>query len=129
MTLAEFREWLKLQVDCPAWYSGKIDGKKEQCIGLYNTTGAPVRMAIGGAAATGYQIKAVSILIHWGKNHDTAERKAQEVYDALFGVSNVEVGGKRVIMFRLPQPQPISVGTDSEGIFEYVIDVHIYHER
>lgn len=129
MTLAEFREWFKLQVDCPAWYSGKIDGNKEQCIGLYNTTGAPARMALGGPIATSYQIKAVSILIHWTKNHDTAERKAHEVYDALFGVSNVDIGGKRVIMFRLPQPQPISVGTDSTGIYEYVIEVHIYHER
>jgi len=129
MTLAEFRDWLKTQITCPQWYIGKIDGKKEQCIGLYNTTGAPQHLAVGGLAATGYTVKAVSILIHWGRNADTAEQKAQEVYAALFGVSNVTVGGKRIVMFRLPQPQPINVGTDSEGIYEYVIEVHIYHER
>jgi len=129
MTLGEFRDWLKTQVSSPQWYSGKIDGKKEQCIGLYNTTGAPTRLAVGGVSQTGYVVKAVSILVHWGRNADAAERKAQEVYDALFGVSNVMVGGKRVVMFRLPQPQPINVGTDSEGIYEYVIEVHIYHER
>lgn len=129
MTLAEIRDWLKTQIDCPAWYIGKIDGKKELCIGLYNTTGAPVRLAVGGADLTGYTVKAISILVHWTKNADTAERKAQEVYAALFGVSNVMVGGRRVAMFRLPQPEPINVGTDDEGIYEYVIEVHIYHER
>lgn len=129
MTLAEFRDWLKTQIDCPQWYTGKIDGSKPQCIGLYNTTGAPQRLAIGGVAATGYSVKAVSILVHWGKNAAAAEQKAQEAYDALFGVSNEYISGKRVVMFRLPQPQPISVGTDSEGNYEYVIEVHIYQER
>lgn len=129
MTLAEFRDWLKAQVSSPQWYSGKIDAKKEQCISLYNATGAPQRLAVGGVDATGYVVKAVSILVHWGRNSDVAERKAQEVYDTLFGVFNVKVGGKRVAMFRLPQPYPIGVGTDSEGIYEFVIEVHIYHER
>ena len=32
MTLAEVRDWLKTQVECPAWYIGKIDGSKEQDI-------------------------------------------------------------------------------------------------
>ena len=129
ITLAAFRDWLKTQVNSPQWYSGKIDGKKEQCIGIYGTTGAPQRLAVGGLSATGYSVKAVSILVHWGRNSNTAEQKAQEVYDALFGVSNVTIAGKRVIMFRMPQPEPIAVGTDEEGIYEYVIEVHIYHER
>lgn len=129
MTLSEFRDWLKTQVSSPKWYSGKIDAKQEQCIGLYNTTGVPQRLAVGGLSNTGYMVKAVSILVHWARNADTAERKAQEVYNALFGVSNVEVGGRRVVMFNLPQSQPISVGADGEGIYEYVIEVHIYYER
>lgn len=129
MTLDEVVSWLENRVSCPSWYVGKIDAKKEQCIGLYNTTGAPQRMAVGGLPNTGYVVKAVSILIHWSRNADTAERKAQEVYAALFGVSNAQIGGKRVVMFRLPQSQPINVGADGEGIYEYVIEVHIYHER
>lgn len=129
MRLAEYRDWLKTQISCPQWYIGKIDAKKEQCIGLYNTTGAPLRLAVGGVSQTGYVVKAVSILVHWGRNADTAEVKAQELYSALFGVSNVMVGGKRVVMFNLQQPGPISVGADDEGIYEYVIEVHIYYER
>lgn len=129
MRLAEVRDWLKTQIESPNWYIGKIDGKKETCIGLYNTTGAPQRLAVGGRDATSYRVKAISILVHWGRNEDVADTKAQEIYDHLDGLSNVLIGERRVIMFRMPQPQPINVGTDALGIYEYVIVVHIYHER
>lgn len=128
MTLAEVRDWLKLQVDCPAWYIGKADTKEQKTISLYNLNiGTPV-LAIGGLANTSYAVKAISILVHWSKNADTAERKAQEVYGALFGQSAV-IAGKRVINFQMRTAEPVSVGTDDSGIFEYVIEVTIYYER
>lgn len=128
MTLAEVRDWLKLQVDCPNWYIGKIDGSKPQCIGVYSLDkGTPV-LAIGGLDNTSYAVKAVSILVHWTKNADTAEQKAQEVYAALFGQPAV-IAGKRVINFQVRTAEPVSVGTDDAGIFEYVIETTIYYER
>lgn len=128
MTLAEVRDWLKLQVDCPAWYIGKADTSKAQCISLYNlNNGAPV-LAIGGLDNTSYAVKAVSILVHWTKNADTAEQKAQEVYSALFGQSGV-IAGRRVISFDMREPEPVGVGTDDAGIYEYVIETTIYYER
>lgn len=129
ITLGDVVNWLETVIDSPYWYVGKIDGKKERCIGLYNTTGAQPRLAVGGLEATGYVIKPISILVHWGRNADVAERKAQEVYNAFFGLSGVMIGSKRVSQFRMVTPQPVNVGTDSEGIYEYVIEVHIYHER
>jgi hypothetical protein len=127
VTLAEFRDWLKTVIDCPQWYLNSMAGKVDRCITLYNTTGAPGRMAVGGPQATGYAVKPVSILVHWGKSASVAETKAQEVYDALFGASG-EVDGKR-FWFHMPQSGPISVGVDSEGVHEFVIETHIYHER
>ncbi|BCG57485.1 minor capsid protein [Paenibacillus sp. URB8-2] len=128
MTLAQVRDWLKTRVDCPAWYIGKADTSKEQCISLYNlNSGSPI-IAIGGLANTSYAAKAVSILVHWTKNADTAEQKAQEVYAALFGQAGV-IAGKRVINFQMRITEPVSVGTDDAGIFEYVIETTIYYER
>lgn len=128
MTLDDVVNWLETVVESPNWYIGQI-GKPDKSIGLYNTTGAQPRIAVGGLEATGYVIKPISILVHWGRNSDLAERKAQEVYNAFFGISNAEIGGKRVSMFKMVTPQPVNVGTDSEGVFEYVIETHIYHER
>ncbi len=129
MTLAQVRDWLKTQVDCPAWYIEKIDGNKEQCIGIYNTTGPTPRIAIGGLANTSTATKAISILVHWGKNANLAEQKAQEVYAAMFGVTGVTIGGQRVVMFQMPQPEPVGVGTDDRGVYEYVIETYIIYER
>lgn len=127
MTLAQVRDWLKTQIDCPAWYIGKIDGSKEQCIGIYNTIGPAPRIAIGGLENTGTAIKAVSILVHWGKNANLAEQKAQEVYEAMFGKSAI-IGGRRVVMFDMAK-EPINLGTDDLGVYEYVIETNIIYER
>lgn len=127
MTLAEIRDWLKTVIDCPQWYLNSMAGKVDRCITLYNTTGAPGRMAVGGPEMTGYAVRPVSILVHWGKSASAAETKAQEVYDALFGQS-ATIGGRRA-WFHMPQSGPISVGVDSEGVYEFVIETHIYYER
>lgn len=128
MLLSEIREYLKTKIECPQWYIGKIDGTKEQCIGIYSIQGTKSNIALGGLANTSYSTKAISILIHWGKNANTAEQKAHEVYNVLFG-QKAFIGGKRVIDFNMKTSEPISVGTDENGIYEYVIEVNIIHER
>ena len=128
MTLKKVKEWLKTQIDCPNWYIGKIDGSVEQCIGIYSIQGPIPNIALGGLANTSYSTKAISILVHWGKNADTAEQKAQGVFNKLLGQSAV-IGGKRVIEFSMRTSEPIGIGTDTNNIFEYVINVNIIHER
>ena len=128
MLLSEVRDFLKTKVESPQWYSGKIDASKEQCIGLYSVQGPKPNIALGGLANTSYSTKAVSILVHWGNNSNIAEKKAQEVFDALFGQSAV-IGDKRVIKFDMRTSEPVPVGTDSNGIYEYVIETVIYYER
>ena len=128
MLLSEVREYLKSEIECPQWYIGKIDATKEKCIGIYSIRGPRSHIALGGLANTSYSTKAISILVHWGKNANLAEQKAQDVYNSLFGQDAV-IGGKRVIDFNMRTTEPISVGTDKNGIYEYVIEVNIIHER
>ena len=127
MTLNEILEWLETQVDCPQFYQGKV-GSAEKSITIYNSNGPAPRIAIGGLDNTSYTSISVSLLIHWGKSPSAAEQKAQQVYDTMFGKTAV-IGGKRVIMFNMRTTEPIGVGTDSEGNYEYVIEVTILHER
>lgn len=126
MNLSQIRDWLKTVVDCPQWYLGSM-GRADRCITLYNTSGPAPKIAVGGLPMTGYAIKPISILVHWGKSASAAETKAQEVYDSLFG-QTAEINGKRA-WFYMTQPAPVGVGVDSEGIHEYVIETRIYHER
>jgi hypothetical protein len=128
MLLSEIRDYLKTKIECPQWYIGKIDSSKEQCIGIYNEIGPAPNIAIGGLQNTSYAIKTISILVHWGKNANIAEQKAQELYNILFSQPAV-INGKRVIQFKMNTAEPIGVGTDSNGIYEYVIETTIYYER
>lgn len=128
MLLTDVKEYLKTKIVCPQWYTGKIDGTVEQCIGIYGVQGPPPNIALGGLANTSYSTKAISILVHWGKNSNTAEQKAQEVYNVLFGQS-ATIGGIRIIKFDMRTPEPVPVGTDSNGVFEFVIETVIYFER
>lgn len=128
MLLSEIKDWLKTKIDCPKWYVGKIDGGQEQCIGIYSIASDKPNIAIGGLSNTTHAKKSISILIHWGKNTTPAEQKAQEVYDVLFGQDAV-INGKRIIMFDMRTSEPIGVGTDENGIFEFVIEVNIIYER
>ena len=127
MLLSEIREYLKTKLESPQWYLNKV-GDKEQSITIYNTTGPAPRIALGGLEQTSYTTKAISILVHWGKDSNKAELKAQEVYNAFFGQDGT-IGGKRVILFKMNTDSPIYVGTDKEGIIEYVIEAIIYYER
>ena len=127
MLLSEIREYLKSKIESPQWYLNKI-GDKEQSITIYNTVGPDPRIALGGLEQTSYTTKAISILVHWGKDSNKAELKAQEVYNAFFSQDGT-IGGKRVIQFKMKTDSPIYVGTDTESIIEYVIETIIYYER
>ena len=153
MTLEDIKTWLQGIVKAPAgcYFTGKIDSSKDNCIGIYDVEGPKPNLALGGLQNTGYGIKSVAFLIHWGKNSSTAEMKAQEVYDTLFGnphnavtgEQKVEysglttcgegytaiIGGQRVIMFDMKSSAPIGLDTDDNGIYEYAIYVNIYYSR
>lgn len=128
MTLKDVKNWLKTQIDCPFWYIGKIDGSKEQAIGLYNTQSPAPNIAVGGIENTTYTTKSISILVHWTKNADTAEIKAKEIFDKFFGQTAI-INNQRVIQFNMRTSEPIDVGTDDQGFYEYVIPLSIIYEK
>lgn len=128
MTTTEVKDWLKTKINCSNWYTGKADTSQEQCIAIYSVQGPKPVIALGGLANTSYSTKAVSILVHWGKNNTVAEEKAQEVYNTMFGQPAI-IAGHRVINFDMKTSEPVGIGTDENGIYEYVINVYIIYER
>ena len=125
MLLSDIREYLKTQLkNIPQWYLNK-SGREEKSITIYNTRGLAPRVVIGSNSS--YSTKAISLLVRWGKKSNEAEKKAIEVYNTL--LYSTIIGSKRVIKVDLKTDEPVYVGTDSEGIIEYVIEVIIYYER
>lgn len=129
MLLSGIREYLKSQIECSQYYLNQIGSNQDKSITIYNVPGQQSHIAIGGLENTTYTTKSISFLIHWGKNSDEAEKKAMEVYNLFFGQNNFTIGNKKIIQCKMRGSEPIYIGTDSEGIIEYVIETTIYYER
>lgn len=128
MTISDFKDWLKTKIDCPNWFTGGLRTTDEKAIVIYNGRAFINPMAIGGPQNSSYRGKGIRILIHWNKNIKDSELKAQEVYSALFGQDGT-IAGKRVIKFNMRDPEPVYLGVDDSGIYEYVIDLEMIVER
>lgn len=130
ITLAEVRDWIKTFNAANNYYIGKIDNKQENSIGIYQrkTIDGP-RVAIGGRSLASYEVKSISILIHWNKNANETEKRAQYLYNRLFEAESVVIGGTPIKMIALLQNEPVDVGTDDNNVYERVIGLDLYYER
>ena len=130
MTLAEIRDWLKTLEAAENYYIGRIENKKERSIGVYEGTaaGRPV-MALGGLKNSSYDIRAVSLLLHWNRNKNETEIAARSLWDKLIEVNNVDAGENHIQYLQMTVPEPIGVGTDGSGVYEYVINFNLYYRR
>ena len=130
ITLAEVRDWIKTFNAANNYYIGKLDNKQENSIGIYQrkTIDGP-RVAIGGRSLASYDVKSISILIHWNKNANETEKRAQYLYNRLFEVESVVIGGTPIKMIALLQNEPVDVGTDDNNVYERVIELDLYYER
>ena len=130
ITLAEVRDWIKTFNAANNYYIGKIDNKQENSIGIYQrkTIDGP-RVAIGGRSLASYDVKSISILIHWNKNANETEKRAQYLYNRLFEAESVVIGETPIKMIALLQNEPVDVGTDDNNLYERVIELDLYYER
>lgn len=111
-------------------YIGKLDSKKQKSIGVYSrpVNGSP-NIALGGLACTTYVTKPVSLLIHWNKNAHESEETAYLLFDKLQRVTSLTIGNTPINYLRLMVPEPQDVGTDDNGVYEYVIWLDFIYER
>lgn len=111
-------------------YIGKMDGKKQKSIGVYSrpSNGLP-NIALGGLDCTTYDVKPVSLLVHWSRDKETAEQAAIELFEKLRNESSLTIGNTPVNYLRLLVPEPQDVGTDDNGVYEYVIWLDFVYER
>lgn len=111
-------------------YIGKLDNKKQKSIGVYSraTSGMP-GIALGGLECTTYDTKPISLLVHWNKSKDETEAVAYDLFEKLRNVSSLNIGDTHIDYPRLMVPEPQDVGTDDNGVYEYVIWLDFIYQR
>ena len=130
ITLADVRDWLKTYGTAENYYVGKLDNKLDRSVGVYqrNRSGSPVT-AIGGRELSSYDIKSISVLIHWNKNAVETERAAYALFNAILGETDLKINKTQIYYIRLNVPEPIDIGTDDKGVYERVIEFDLYYKR
>lgn len=128
MTLKDVKDWMKENVKADVWKIGTYDNSKDKTICVRNLSSNRSKLAIGGLSNTGTAVKGISIVIHWNKNPDETERMAQSIYELFYGQKPV-IGDYQVIKCDMRNDEPVSVGIDDKGIYEYVIETWITYQR
>ena len=127
--LAEVRDWVKTLGLFDGYWIGRLSTKRDKTLGVYSLKNSPPRrVCLGGTDYNGYDITAVSFLIHGSKNKDDTERLAWTFYNAISDRSDFLIGKKTVYFVRLLYDGPIDVGSDGE-IYEYTVQAEFYSER
>lgn len=159
MTLSDIRDWLESLDVADHYHIGRINNKKEKSLGVYSRprSGAPVT-GIGDTST--YDIKGITLLLHWNRNARETEEAALKLWKKLINATGIDIGdegavvdgdGRRILdedgddikalttasgrrieriyYARLMVPEPVPVGTDENGIYEYAIQMNVYYRR
>lgn len=108
-------------------YSGKMPDKKERSIGVYNMRPERTRKSVKNPAS--YEVKAVSILVHWSKSQVETETVAIRLQGMLKKARNITVNEHFFIFADIYYDEPVPVDTDENGIYEYVIEGMYYFKK
>lgn len=121
-TLDDIRGYIAGIVDGSNVYIGKLNNKKDHSVGVYHRQGnGPPVTALGGYEYSSYDIRRISLLVHWDKDVQASEEAAYNLYEKLKNVSILFIGDTPINCIILQVPEPIAVGTDDNGVYEYVI--------
>ena len=128
--LVDVKDWIKTIFEADHYYMGKLDNKKDKSIGIYQRKNPmPPRVCLGGINLASYEVKQVSILIHWNNDANDTEKASYELFEALLGCQRVTINNIDVPFINLVTNEPVDVGTDDKGIYERVIEMDIYYKK
>ena len=108
--------------------TGKIDNNAEKAICFYNSKRTLSYDArVGGKNNKSTNIKPITILLRYTKNQDSAETMARKIYD-FFCEKSFFIEGKRIFTVMI-YDEPVYLGTDENGVFEYSLELNMYEGR
>jgi hypothetical protein len=127
MTLLELKEYFKTNFSWNESISiGKTDNNQEKAICFYNSNrNQPYSPMIGCNKST--KIIPITILLRYTKNKNTADLMAKSIYE-FFERRTFLIGNKRVFTMMI-YDDPIDLGTDDKGVYEYSFEIDFYNER
>lgn len=125
--IAEFRDYLKTLNVATHYSIGKIDNSKDYSLGVY--ADAPTRRIEAVGKDSSYGSFGFKLLLHWNKNANDAELHAFDLFEKIRYITDLDMADIHVQYIDLEHDTPISVGTDENNVYEYVIKGIIYYRK
>ena len=125
--LADIRDYIKTLEIAEYYTIGKMDNSKEKAICIYGDGYLAKVEAFGKNSS--YDIAGFRILYHGTKNLKETEQVARSLYDSLRYITDTDMGTMHVQYFDLNYAEPVFLGTDSNGVFEYIISGVVYYKK
>jgi hypothetical protein len=125
--IAEFRDYLTTLNVAENYYIGKIENSKEYTLGVYADSSTRRVEAIGKDGS--YGTFGFRLLLHWNKNARETEESAFELFEKIRYITGTDMTSVHVQYLDLDYDEPINMGTDENGVYEYVITGTIYYRK
>ena len=121
------KDYLKTVIkDCDNWSIGKIDKKKKKAIAIYtNRRKLDSLSKYKNLQSDG--ILPITLLLRWTKNYNTAETKANDIYE-LLDCSSFFVDDYRCNINCL-YDGPIDLGSDENGVYKFSIELNLLYRK
>ena len=121
------KDYLKTVIkDCDKWYIGKMDDNQEKAIAIYSNRRNLAKIS-NFKNLQSYGIIPITLLLRWTKNYNTAETKANDIYE-LLDCSSFFIDDYRCNINCL-YDGPIDLGSDENGVYKFSIEFNLLYRK
>ena len=121
------KDYLKTIIkDCEKWYIGKMDENQEKAIAIYSNRRNLAKLS-DFKKLQSYGILPITLLLRWTKNYNTAETKANDIYE-LLDCSSLFIDDYRCNINCLYNG-PIDLGSDENGVYKFSIELNLLYRK
>lgn len=123
----KIKDYLKTIIkDCNKWYIGKMDDNQEKAIAIYSNRRNLAKIS-DFKSLQSYGILPITMLLRWTKNYNTAETKANDIYE-LLDCSSFFIDDYRCNINCL-YDGPIDLGSDENGVYKFSIELNLLYRK
>lgn len=127
ISTVKIKDYLKSIIkDCSKWYIGQIDENQEKAIAIYaNRRNLEDNSKFKKLKS--YEILPITLLLRWTKNYNTAETKANQIYE-LLDCSSFFIDDYNCSIECLYNG-PIDLGADENNTYKFSIELNLLYRK
>ncbi|MCI8396158.1 MAG: hypothetical protein HFJ52_00145 [Clostridia bacterium] len=127
LSTRKVKDYLKgIILECNDWFIGKMDESQEKAIAIYANR-RNIEKVSNFKYLQSYGILPITLLLRWTKNYDTAEKKANEIYE-LLSSSSFFIDDYKCSIECLYEG-PIDLGSDENNVYKFSIEFDLIYRK